>query len=248
MPGLGSLEERTLMKALSVQQPFAYEILIGQKTIELRSWDTLHRGDLLICSSGKPAFSQEDMEEIEDEYGCTFLYGHALCVVRVADVRLAQQGDEEGALTDQIDPEEYSWVLEDVRPVIPFPVKGKQGLFDVGDDLISLSPFRYDDTVVVKEGVLDEELGVDFSGWQGRTGDIVIVDEGEPRITVFWDSISLKAIPVSILDRCEKEGIEWTGALLRFDEIEHAQPRDTWDDVQLAIEGIIEANPALFEE
>lgn len=236
------------MKALSVQQPFAYEILVGQKIIEVRTWDSLHRGDLLICSSGKPAFSKDDMEEIEDEYGCTFLYGHALCVVRIADVRLMQKGDEEGALTDQIDPEGYSWIIEDVRPVVPFPVKGKQGLFDVDDELINFSPFQYNESVVIKSGAVDDEFGVDFSGWYGRTGDIVLVEEGEPRITVIWDSLSLKAIPVEVLERCEKEGIDWTAALLRLEEIERAEPRDTWDDVQEAIENIMEANPALFEE
>jgi hypothetical protein len=236
------------MKALSVQQPFAYEILVGQKTIEVRTWDTLHRGDLLICSSGKPAFSKEDMEEIEDEYGCTFLYGYALCVVRIADVRLMQKGDEERALADQIDPESYSWVIEDVRPVLPFPVKGRQGLFDVDDGLITLSPFQYNEPVVIKDGTIDDEFGVDFSGWHGRTADIQIVEEDEPRITVIWDSVSLKAIPVEVLERCEKEGIDWTAALLRLEEIESTEPRDTWEDVQEAIESIMEANPALFEE
>jgi hypothetical protein len=139
--------ERMLMKALSVQQPFALEILSGQKTIEVRTWDTLHRGDLLICSSGKPAFPKEDMEDLEEEYGCVFLYGYALCVVRLADARLMRKGDDEKALMDAFDPEAYSWILEDVRPVIPFPVKGQQGLFNVDDHLIQLSPFRYDEPV-----------------------------------------------------------------------------------------------------
>lgn len=236
------------MKALSVQQPFAYEIMIGQKTIEVRSWDTLHRGDLLICSSGKPAFSKEDMEDIEDEYGCTFLYGHALCLAHIADVRPMQKGDEEGALVEEIDPDAYSWIIEDVRPIVPFPVKGKQSLFEVPDELITLSPFRYNESVRVKDGTVDEELGVDFSGWQGRTGDMVLVEEGEPRMTVIWDSLSIKAIPLEILERCEKEGIDWTGALLRLEEIESAEPRDSWEDVEGAIESIMEANPALFED
>jgi hypothetical protein len=236
------------MKALSVQQPFAYEILVGQKTIELRKWDTDHRGDLLICSSGKAAFSKEDMEEIEDEYGCTFLYGHALCVVRVADVRLARKGDEEGALADQIDPDEYSWILEEVRPVIPFPVKGKQGLFEVDDARVVLSPFRFNEPVVVRDGTLDEEFQVDFSGWQGRAADVVVTDDDEPRVTVIWDSVSLKSIPVELLEKFEREGIDWTAALLRLDEVVSAEARDTWEDVQAAIEAIMEENPSLFED
>lgn len=234
------------MKAITVQQPFAFEIMSGLKTIEVQTWDTLHRGDLLLCSTRKPAFSMKDMEEIEEEYGCTFLHGYALCLVRLVDVRLMQKGDEEPALMDEIDPESYSWVFEDIRPVIPFPVKGKEGLFHVDDSLITVSPFRYDEAVVVKSGTVDQDFGIDFSGWQGRTSEIVLIDEGEPRIQVIWDSVSLRSLPLSVIERCEKEGIDWTGILLRLGEIDHAEPRDTWDEVQEAVERIIEENPALF--
>ena len=236
------------MKAVSVQQPFAFEILSGQKTIEVRTWDALYRGDLLICSSGKPAYSKREMEEMEEEYGCTFLYGHALCIVRIADVRYMRKGDEEKALMDEIDPEAYSWVIEDVRLVIPFPVKGKQGFYEVDDSLITVSPFKYDEPVVVKMGTLGQDFGIDFSGWHGRVFDILLTDEGEPRITVIWDSLSLRSIPVSVIEQCVKEGFDWTGVLLRLHEIEHAEPRDTWDDVQNTIENIEEQHPAIFEE
>jgi hypothetical protein len=236
------------MKALSVQQPFAFEIMSGEKTIEVRTWDTLHRGDLLICSSGRPALSREDMEEMEEEYGCTFLYGYALCIVSIADVRLMKKGDEEDALEDEINPEAYSWVLEDVRPVIPFPVKGRQGLFEVDEKLITLSPFRYDDTVVVKSDVHAQDFGIDFGGWHGRTSDIVITEEEEPRIHVIWDSVSLRNLPIAAVEKCVNEGFDWTGVLLRLSEIEHAEPRDTWDDVEDALATIVEENPSLFPE
>jgi hypothetical protein len=234
------------MKALSVQQPFAFEILSGQKTIEVRTWDTLHRGELLICSSGKPAFSRMEMEEIEEEYGCTFLYGHALCSVRIEDVRYMRKGDEEKALVDEIDPEAYSWVLEDIRPVIPFPVKGKQGFFDVDDNLIRVSPFKYGEPIVVKSGTLAQDFGIDFSGWHGRTSDIVPTEEGEPRIQVIWDSLTLRSMPLTVMEKCVKEGFDWTGVLLRLHEIEHAEPRDTWDDVRDAIESIEAEHSFIF--
>ncbi len=234
------------MRALSVQQPFAFEIFSGQKTIEVRTWDTLHRGDLLICSSGKPAFSKMEMEEMEEEYGTTFLYGHALCLVRVADVRFGRKGDAEKALMDEIDPEAYCWVLEDVRPVIPFPVKGKQGIFDVDDELIALAPFRYDESVVVKNGTLSKDLAIDFSGWHGRASGIILSEEGEPLVHVNWDSVTLRSMPTAVMEQLVKEGFDWTGVLLRFQEIEPADPRDTWDDVRDAIENIEEAHASLF--
>ena len=39
------------MKALSVQQPYASLIAHGEKTVEIRSWRTQYRGDLLIVAS-----------------------------------------------------------------------------------------------------------------------------------------------------------------------------------------------------
>ena len=234
------------MKALSIQQPFAFEILSGQKTIEVRTWDSLHRGDLLICSSGKPAFSRVEIEEMEEEYGCTFLYGHALCLVAIADVRPMRRGDEEKALTDEIDPEAYSWVLEDVRPVVPFPVKGRQGLFEVDDTSITISPFKYDEPVVVMSGTLAQDLGIDFSGWHGRASEILLTEEGEPRVHVTWDSLSLRGMPLPVIGKCVKEGFDWTGVLLRLHEIDHAEARDTWDDVREAIENIEAEHSYLF--
>lgn len=236
------------MKAISVQQPFAFEIMSGLKTIEVRTWETLYRGDVLICSSGKPAFPREEMEEMEEEYGCTFLYGQALCIVRILDVRLMRKGDEEEALVDEIDPEAYSWVLEDVRPVVPFPVKGKQGFFEIEDSRITVSPFKYDEPVVVKSGTRAQDFGIDFSGWHGRASDILHTEEGEPRILVIWDSISLKSMPLSVIEKCVKDGFDWTGILLRLHEIDHAEARDTWDDVQDTVDQIEEEHPSLFGE
>ncbi len=236
------------MKALSVQQPFAFEIVSGQKTIEVRTWDTSHRGDLLICSSGKPAFSKMEMEEMEEEYGCTFLYGHALGIACLADVRHVRKGDEEKALMDEIDPEAYCWVLENVRPVIPFPVKGRQGLFEVDDNLITVSPFQYDETIVVKSGTLAEDLGIDFSGWHGRASEILLTEEGEPRIHVTWDSLSLRTMPLTVIEKCVSEGFDWTGVLVRLHEIEHAESRDTWDEVRNAIENIEAEHFSIFQE
>lgn len=234
------------MKALSVQQPFAFEIMSGIKTIEVRSWDTLHRGELLVCSSKKPAFSQDEMEEIEDEYGCAFLYGQALCLVRLSDVRPMRKGDEEQALVEKVDPDAYAWVLENARPVVPFPVKAQQGIFQVDDSLITVSPFKYHQSVIVKKGVVAKDFGIDFSGWQGRTGFIVLTDEGEVRVHVMWDSVSLGKIPLTTIETCEGEGFDWTGVLLRLSEVEEVDARDTLQDVEDALEAILEDNPHLF--
>src|SRR5258708_38096209 len=49
------------MKALSIQQPWAWAILAGVKTVENRTWRTFHRGPLLIHASKKPWTGKADL-------------------------------------------------------------------------------------------------------------------------------------------------------------------------------------------
>lgn len=116
------------MKALSVSSFFAMQIMLGNKTIEWRTWCTAHRGELLICSNRERTPGT--------------IPSHALCVVRITDVQpfvetkanldaaCLQRGDVEGG---------YAWKLEFVSIVKPFQVRGKPGLFDVLDnDIIKI--------------------------------------------------------------------------------------------------------------
>lgn len=112
------------MKALSLRPTWATFVLFGSKTIECRSWKTDYRGDLLICSS-----SRKETGGIP---------GHALCVVRLDNVREFRESDLDDAVMYQV-PEgrQYAWELSDIRYVEPFKCKGKLHLFDVDDSLIN---------------------------------------------------------------------------------------------------------------
>lgn len=103
------------MKALSVRQPWANLIASGEKTIETRTWATPHRGELLIVSSRKPAIAPA---------GC------AVAVATLVECRPMTARDQIAACCD-IYPDAVAWVLKDIRPVKPFPVKGSLGLFEV---------------------------------------------------------------------------------------------------------------------
>lgn len=96
------------MKALSLRSDYAWDVMDGSKIEEYRTWNTNHRGDLLICSTQKRIKG--------------YVPGHALVVVSVVDVEYI----------DGI----YAWKLEYRYPVDPFPVKGQQRLFNVDDALI----------------------------------------------------------------------------------------------------------------
>ena len=99
------------MKAISIKNPFATQIMRGTKNIEYRTWNTKHRGDLLICSSANPQVPG-------------MMSGCALCVVELVDTQYDPANDV------------YEWHLSNVRKIKAFPVKGKLNFFEVDDALI----------------------------------------------------------------------------------------------------------------
>lgn len=112
------------MKALSVWPEWAAPIMVGEKCVECRSWSTSYRGPLLICASNKPLGG--------------YVHGHALCVVDLVGVMPFGMEHLGLALLDDVPDNHYAWLLDNVRMVKPFPVKGRQMLFDVPDDSIEV--------------------------------------------------------------------------------------------------------------
>lgn len=114
------------MKAISIRNPWATDILNGSKIYEYRTWQTKYRGDLLICSSANPKLKG-------------MLSGYALVVVNLADIiKITPNNytlfdlEEEPGLGEKL----FVWYLTDLRAVKPFKVKGKLNFYEVNDDLI----------------------------------------------------------------------------------------------------------------
>jgi hypothetical protein len=103
------------MKALSIKQPWANLIASGEKTIETRTWKTSYRGPLLIVSSKTPDIAPS---------------GQALAIATLADCRPMSVLDETAARCPKYEGA-YSWVLESIHKIEPFPVQGQPGLFEV---------------------------------------------------------------------------------------------------------------------
>jgi len=103
------------MKAVSIKQPWASRIASGEKTIETRTWKTDYRGEILIVSSKSP--------EIRPA-------GYALAIARLVDARPMRKEDEKQACCPY-QRELFSLVLEDIREIRMFPVKGQLGIFEV---------------------------------------------------------------------------------------------------------------------
>lgn len=130
-----------IYKTLSIKQPWAHLILARRKTLEMRTWCTAYRGELLITASSQPKNFQLD--------GMRLPSGVAICLVDLVDIRefgiddLAEAGYEGDALRrarnrwlagldmNLGDATVYGWRLANPRPVRPAAVKGKLHIFEV---------------------------------------------------------------------------------------------------------------------
>jgi ASCH domain len=124
--------------ALSIKQPWAQLILLGRKSIEVRSWTTAFRGRIWVHTGRRLDEAAQLLFRIE---GPLFLGGY----LGIADIVSIEPFTREtwsrfrdrhlvpGALT----PGHYAWRLE--RPTLlrePVPGPGQVGLFNVPEALL----------------------------------------------------------------------------------------------------------------
>ncbi|UOO81749.1 ASCH domain-containing protein [Uruburuella testudinis] len=130
------------MKALSVKQPWAFLIGGGEKTIELRSWSTDYRGQILICSSK----SEKDAWAVVDGRYHQLPAGVMMCVADLVDVRQIEDtaDNQDAAFVDSIESGVYGWFLENIRHCCLKPVNGKLRLFDIDENEIEFVGENYD--------------------------------------------------------------------------------------------------------
>lgn len=122
------MEERGT-KALSFQQPWATLIALGEKTVECRSRSIKTSvQDLLVCSS-KTARAFYPIPGLA--------YGYALALVDVVDCVPFCKKHVAPALMEEVPEEQsYAWILENVRPVEPFPVRATASFFYVQEKIV----------------------------------------------------------------------------------------------------------------
>lgn len=152
----------TIIKAISLHEPWASFIPMGLKKYETRSWYTSYRGPLLICSAKKTSNAQklthnyiihkyqqlltetDNYVEWQDlPFGCAILYETAkpnalvnlTNCIRMTPQFINQQPEAE-IDTGDWKVGRFAWQLDNIRPITP-PIKviGKQGLFNVEVDL-----------------------------------------------------------------------------------------------------------------
>ena len=146
------------MKALSIRQPWAWEIVQGIKVVEFRSWSTNYRGRFLVHASktiNKEKLAEERKwlakydKDLPDDFQLGGFVGIATladCVERTKPSLRRQVYDDlfgnrpPPGTEPRPDSEwfraSYGFILTDAQP-IPFePYTGKLRFFNVPDDLL----------------------------------------------------------------------------------------------------------------
>lgn len=144
LPSFIKGEINNTMKALSLRQPYAELIVSGRKTIELRKWNTKHRGTFLVhASKYKPSTSElSDFNlKIED-----IQFGALLGTVELVDVKNYDDYEDEEWLKDTLKHlagvdyrfSTKGFLLKNpIRFKNPIPYKGQLQFFNVDTKLIN---------------------------------------------------------------------------------------------------------------
>lgn len=104
-----------LIKAIAIRHPQIARLAAGEVSIEVKTWRTDYRGELLLVSALTPRIEPA---------------GFAMAIGRLIDCRPMTRGDEEQAGKKRY-PQAQAWVFEGVRPIKMFAVKPGLALFEV---------------------------------------------------------------------------------------------------------------------
>lgn len=130
------------MKCLSLKQPFADLLSLGEKTIELRKWNTKFRGKFLIHASKNTDIESCERLDIDIDkptkgaiIGSAFLYD-----VKVYSNQEEFNKDKQkhfSIISKYFDGYKYGFLVKDARMFRKsIPYSGKLGFFEVDDSII----------------------------------------------------------------------------------------------------------------
>ena len=142
------------MKVLSLLQPWATLVVTGVKKYEVRSWQTKHRGALLIHASAKKPSRRERLFFEQADYFRDYIdsmnhlpYGAIIGPVNLVDIHetgwLLQHMEahrfhnwSRELAFDDYSPGRYAWQLSEAKGLeYVLPLKGTLGLWEYKGDV-----------------------------------------------------------------------------------------------------------------
>ncbi|WP_414545721.1 ASCH domain-containing protein [Nostoc sp. CCY0012] len=144
----------TIIKAITLHQPWASLVPMGLKKYETRSWATSYTGPLLICAAKKTSREQklhhqyflnkyqqiltttDNYIEWDDlPFGCAVALVNLTDCIRMTPAFISEQPQTE-LDTGDWRVGRFAWQMDNIRRIVPaIPIVGKQGLFDAEVEL-----------------------------------------------------------------------------------------------------------------
>nr|WP_276561890.1 ASCH domain-containing protein [Brevibacillus halotolerans] len=144
------LEEEERVKAITIHQPWATLIALGEKEFETRGWRTKYRGELAIHAGkkvDKDACKQEPFRSVLAKYGltaddlptgaivatcliteCLQVKAHSGVYALAGDSNHRIEGNEYAFGWYELG--RFAWKLTNVKQIERISVRGKQGLWN----------------------------------------------------------------------------------------------------------------------
>ena len=131
------------MKAITIKEPWASMISHGFKTMETRPWSTSYRGKIAIhAGKGKPDKEwmenvPEMMEMIDDDVhpGCIVAHANLVDCVPITKELIDEVKENHSEYISGFYGEgRYAFILDDIIPIEPTPINGRQRLWNLPDD------------------------------------------------------------------------------------------------------------------
>jgi hypothetical protein len=120
------------MKALTICQPYAELIRLGQKRVENRTWPTNYRGVLLIHAGKSRDWwtdGDDDRRYPNAAWGAVIATAALVDCVKLDNSKAHRDYPWLAAHDHANGP--WCWILDNVASIGPWPWRGAQGLFDI---------------------------------------------------------------------------------------------------------------------
>lgn len=129
------------MKALTLIQPWATLIMLGEKQIETRSWNTKYRGKLAIHAGkkiDKTVFDNPYYKEVFAKHNITPKNIPTSCIIAYCDLDDTKSTEELVSIVSDKEKcfgdyssNRFGWILKNILPITPpIPAKGMLGLWE----------------------------------------------------------------------------------------------------------------------
>ena len=138
-----------ILPGIALDQPFAGLVRLGLKDLETRMFRVHKRGMVVICATMKTRTNEQIEQRVRhvpsrvssmDFTVATAWNGCVVALANLVDCRLLTKADESRACfwSDADAGKRYAWELQDIRPLVPHPIRCMPGFFAVNRSLVEV--------------------------------------------------------------------------------------------------------------